>query len=122
MAEDRIEVKDLLLRGILGINDWEREKPQDILINLTLFCDLSRAGESDSIDDTVNYRSVTKRIIRHVEQSKRFAVEALAQDIAEICLEERGVLRARVSVEKPGALRFARSVGVVIERTREALD
>lgn len=119
MAEDRIEIKDLLLRGILGINDWEREKPQDILINLTLFTDLRVAGASDEIGDTVNYRTLTKRVIEHVESSARFTVEALAADIAGLCLEQPGVRRARVRVEKPGALRFARSVGVEIERAAE---
>ena len=113
---DRIFIKDLLLRGIIGINDWEREVKQDILINVSLFADLSTAGSSDAIEDSVNYRTITKKIIRHVEQSERFTVEALAQDIAAICLQEHGVLKARVQVEKPGALRFARSVGVEIER------
>ena len=116
MDEDRIEIRDLLLRGIIGINDWEREKEQDILINITLFADLHPAGHSDDIADTVNYRSITKRVIQHVESSQRFTVEALAEDISHLCLEEQGVLRARVRVEKPGALRFARSVGVEIER------
>jgi FolB domain-containing protein len=116
MAEDRIEIKDLLLRGIIGVNDWEREKPQDILINLTLFADLSRAGETDDLADSVNYRTLAKNIIEHVEKSARYTVEALAADIARLCLEAPGVLRARVHVEKPGALRFARSVGVEIER------
>jgi FolB domain-containing protein len=116
MAEDRIEIKDLLLRGIVGINDWEREKPQDILVNITLFTDLRRAGASDDLTDSVNYRTLTKQIIAHVESAGRFTVEALAADVARLCLETPGVQRARVRVEKPGALRFARSVGVEIER------
>ena len=116
MAEDHIEIKDLLLRGIVGINDWEREKPQDILVNITLFADLSPAGRSDDIADTVNYRTLTKQIITHVESAGRFTVEALAADVARLCLETPGVQRVRVRVEKPGALRFARSVGVEIER------
>ncbi len=117
MASDQIEIKDLLLRGILGINDWEREKKQDILINITLFGDLAPAGESDRIEDTMNYRTLTKSVIEHVETVGRFTVEALAADIARMCLETPGVERARVRVEKPGALRFARSVGVCIERS-----
>ncbi len=117
MEEDRIDIHDLLLRGIIGINDWEREKQQDILINISLFGDFRSAGDSDDIADTINYRTVTKKVIKHVETSKRFTVEALASDIARICLEETGVQRARVRVEKPGALRFARSVGVEIERS-----
>lgn len=121
MSQDRIEITDLLVRGIIGINDWEREQPQDILINLTLFADLRRAGDSDSIDDTLNYRSVTKQVIRHVESSQRFTVEALASDIARICLGQPGVEKVCVRVEKPGALRFAESVGVEIERRAEDL-
>ena len=119
MTLDQILIKDLLVRGIIGINDWEREKEQDILINITLSGDLKPAGSSDRIEDTINYRTITKQIITHVEESKRFTVEALAHDIAEICLQSEGVVKARVRVEKPGALRFAQSVGVEIERGRE---
>jgi FolB domain-containing protein len=121
MASDQIEIRDLLLRGIIGINDWEREKKQDILINITLFGDLAPAGESDRIEDTINYRTLTKAVIEHVESVGRFTVEALAADIARLCLETPGVERARVRVEKPGALRFARSVGVCIERSASDL-
>jgi len=119
MSEDRIVIRDLLARGILGINEWEREQAQDILINLTLFSDLRRAGFSDDIADTANYRTVTKSILALVETSTRYTVEALAADIADLCLREPGVVRVRVRVEKPGALRFARSVGVEIERARD---
>lgn len=121
MAEDQILIKDLLLRGIVGINDWEREKRQDILINITLTGDLSTAGQTDAIEDTINYRTITKRVIEMVENGEPYTVERLAARIAEICLDAQGVLRARVRVEKPGALRFARSVGVEIERTRTDL-
>jgi FolB domain-containing protein len=117
MALDQIEIKDLLLRGIIGINDWEREKKQDILVNITLFADLTPACKSDRIEDTINYRTLTKAIIEHVESVGRFTVEALAADIARLCLDTPRVKRARVRVEKPGALRFARSVGVCIERS-----
>ena len=116
-ATDKILVKDLLLRGIIGLNDWEREKQQDILINLTLFTDMHRAGESDNPDDILNYRTITKAIIEAVEGSQYHLVEALATAIARICITH-GAERAIVRVEKPGALRFARSVGVEIERER----
>ena len=121
MSQDQIEIKDLLVRGIIGVNDWEREQAQDILINVSLSCDLRRAGLSDDIDDTVNYRSVTKQILQHVEAGQRLTLEALASDIARICLQQSGVEKVRVRVEKPGALRFARSVGVEIERQAEDL-
>ncbi len=117
MAEDRIEIKDLLLRAVVGINDWEREKKQDVLVNIVLFTDLQAAAVSDDITQSVNYRSLTKKVIDHVESSARFTIEALAGDVARLCLAEAGIERVRVRVEKPGALRFARSVGVEIERT-----
>jgi FolB domain-containing protein len=122
MNEDRIIIKDLLLRGIIGINDWEREKRQDILINITLSGDLRAAGESDKIEDTINYRTLTKKIIKYVDESARYTVEALAADIAKLCLSGEGVQRANVRVEKPGALRFAKSVGVEIERSQGDFD
>jgi FolB domain-containing protein len=117
MTEDRIHITDLMLRTIIGVNDWERVERQDVLLNITLFGDLHAAGESDQIEDTINYRTVTKQIIQHVEESQRFTVEALAADVARICLQAEGVTRVWVRLEKPGALRFARSVGVEIERT-----
>ncbi|MFA9402296.1 MAG: dihydroneopterin aldolase [Anaerolineales bacterium] len=122
MNEDHIIIKDLLLRGIIGINEWEREKRQDILINITLSGDLRAAGESDKIEDAINYRTITKKIIQHVEESARYTVEALAADIAKLCLSAEGVQRAQVRVEKPGALRFAKSVGVEIERSLSDFD
>jgi len=119
MREDQIHIKDLLLRGIIGINDWEREKKQDILINVVMFGDLHRAGESDNLKHSINYRTVTKKVIEHVEGNQPYTVEALAAQIAKICLMEKGIMRVRVRVEKPGALRYARSVGVEIERKPE---
>ena len=116
---DSIQIKDLRLRCVIGIYDWEREIQQDVLINVTLFTDLSRAGSSDKVEDTVNYKSVTKQIIAHTEQSSYFLVEALAQSIAELCLEEHAVREVEVAVEKPGALRYAKSVGVTIRRSKK---
>ncbi len=117
MSSDRIQIKDLLVRGILGVNDWERTNKQDILINVLLFTDLKPAGESDDLEHTVNYRTVSRAIVDQVESSQRFTAEALAADIAKICLSNSGVERVRVRVEKPGAIRFAESVGVQIERS-----
>jgi FolB domain-containing protein len=117
MSTDRIEVRDLLVRCIVGINPEERVKKQDVIINLTLFGDMRQAGLSDDIEDAINYKTLTKRVIDHVEESEYLLVEKMAHKIAEIAVLEFGVERAIVSVEKPGALRFARSVGVVIERT-----
>lgn len=114
---DRILIKDLRLRGIVGINDWERTKRQDILVNVDLRVDVEAAGRSDDIADTVNYRSLTKDIAAYVEHAEPYLVEALATEIARICCVRHGVLEATVRVEKPGALRFADSVGVEIVRT-----
>lgn len=122
MPDDQVIIRDLLLRGVIGVNDWEREVEQDILINVSLTTDVRAAGASDDIEDTINYRTITKEIIAHVEGRDPYTVEALATDIARICLRVEGVERARVRVEKPGAVRFARSVGVEIERGRQDFD
>ncbi len=116
---DRIEIKDLALRCIIGVNAEERKDRQDVLINIVLLGDYRQAGESDDIGDAVNYRTVTKQIIKHVEESQYFLLERMAEQIATICLRDQHVRRVQVSVEKPGALRFARSVGVRIERERK---
>ena len=115
---DRIFIRDLLVRGIIGVNDWEREIAQDILLNITVFTDTRRAGETDNLEDSVNYRTLGKKLAAHAETAKRLTVEALANDLAKLCLDEPGVTRVIVRVEKPGALRFAKSVGVEIERDR----
>ncbi len=116
MTPDRIIITDLLVRGIVGVNDWEREKKQDILVNLELERDTRAAGESDDVSEVLNYRTLTKRIIEHVESARPYLVEALAHQIARIAVLELGADKAIVRVEKPGALRFAQSVGVQIER------
>lgn len=119
---DQIQIKDLLLRAIVGINAEERRNRQDVLINITLHADTRAAGLSDDIADAVNYRTLTKRIIAMVENSQFYLVEKLAAEIAALCLDDPRVERADVRVEKPGALRFARSVGVEIQRTRADLE
>lgn len=117
---DKIIIKDLLLRGIIGINPEERVKQQDILINVVMFADINKAAGSDDIEDAVDYKTVTKRIIQHVEASSDFLVEKLVTDIARLVFEVNDkVAKVQVRVEKPGALRFAESVGIEIERTRE---
>jgi len=116
---DQITIRDLHLRTIIGINEEERRNRQDVLINILMDVDMRRAGASDDIDDAVNYRTITKRIIQMVENSRFYLVERMAAEIAAICLDDPRVERVRVTVEKPGALRFARSVGVTIERGRD---
>lgn len=116
---DKIIIKDILARGIIGVNDTERTNPQDILINLILLADLHQAGKTDQIDDSVNYRTITKQVIMIAETAQRLTVEALANDIATAILQYPKVIVVTVRIEKPGAVRFARSVGVEIERTRD---
>jgi FolB domain-containing protein len=115
---DKIFIRDLAARGIIGVNDSEREKPQEILINITIYADIRKAGASDKLEDTINYRTISKKAIAHAETAKRYTVEALATDIANFCLDEASIEKVCVRVEKPGAVRFAKSVGVEIERSR----
>lgn len=114
---DQIFIKDLLIRGVIGITDHEREQAQDILVNIVIFSDIRKAGSSDDVDDSVNYRTVAKKVLAHVEKNQRYTVEALATDIAALVLAESNVRSVRVKVEKPGAVRFSKSVGVEIERS-----
>jgi FolB domain-containing protein len=116
---DRILISDLLVRCIIGVRAEERKEKQDVLINLSLFADLRKAGKSDLLEDSVDYSAVKKRILNMAEFSQFYLVEALAEAAAEICLEQRAVSRVQVRVEKPSALRFARSVGVEITRERK---
>ena len=116
---DKVFIKDLLARGVIGVNDWERGIKQDILINITVLADTTRAAETDDIADCVSYRTLAKKAQALAESAARFTVEALANDLAKLCLEEKGVQKAIVRVEKPGAVRFAASVGVEVERSRD---
>ncbi|MBF0162451.1 MAG: dihydroneopterin aldolase [Magnetococcales bacterium] len=115
---DRIRIRDLHLRCVIGIQEWERSVLQDVRINIVLHADLAQAGQSDRIEETINYKTLSKAVIALTERSQFFLVETLAERIAELCLADRRVQRVKVSVEKPGALRFARSVGVTLRRQR----
>ena len=89
-ASDTILIRDLLVRGIIGVNDWEREKEQDIVINMSLSVDARAGGESDDVADVLNYRTLTKRVIAHVESAKPQLVEALAHQLARIAVVDFG--------------------------------
>ncbi len=115
---DFIEIEDLLVRTIVGVNPDERVNRQDVLLSIRLEADLRPAANSDSIEDAVNYRTITKNVIAFVEKSSYFLVEKLAEEVAQLCLRDSRVQRVRVHLQKPGALRFARTVGVCIERDR----
>lgn len=113
---DKIQIHDLSVRGIIGVHDWEREKKQEMVVNIDLFADLEEIIDTDQLNSSVNYRTVTKSVIHHMRTAERHTLEALAGDIAEICLDFDRVHRVKVDLQKPGALRFSRSVGIVIER------
>jgi FolB domain-containing protein len=115
---DKVIIKNIHARGIIGIHDWEREKPQDILINIELSTRIRNHDTPDDINYCVDYSNMTKKLIDIAENAKRFTLEALAEDIAKACLEDTRVLKTTVRVEKPGAVRFSESVGVEIERSR----
>ncbi len=115
---DRIYIRDLALRCIIGAFPEERHEKQDVLINLTIDCDHSAAARSDRLEDALDYKGLKKNIIRMVEESRFQLIESLADGIAGVCLENPRVERVTVTVDKPGALRFARSVAVEITRAR----
>jgi FolB domain-containing protein len=115
---DRILITDLAIRCIIGVNEDERRERQEVVINLEIGADLSAACRSDRFEDTVDYRAVKKEVLRMVEGSSYHLVEALAEAVADLCLGFRGVREVRVRVDKPGALRFAKSAGIEILRLR----
>lgn len=119
MNLDRILIKDLRIPGIIGINPEERVNEQEILVNAVLWADTSPAAATDEIDDAVNYRTITKALIAHIRQGKPMLVERLVQELVDICFDmEPRIKRVEMTVEKPGALRYARSVGINITRER----
>jgi len=116
---DRVMIKDLLLRCTIGVNEWERKEKQDVVINIVIWCNLKKAAVTDDINKTINYKDVSKETIRLVEKSKFFLIETLAEEIAKTCLKHRNIKKVKVVVEKPGALRFSRTVGVEIIRKKD---
>ena len=115
---DTVRIERLVLDCIIGINPWERLTKQRITIDIEMNADLSEAGDSDAIEDTINYRTVSKAVTAEIEASSYGLVEALASRVAEICLEDERVHSVEVTVRKPGAVRKATAVGVIIRRSR----
>lgn len=113
---DEIFINRLTIQAILGLNPDERETPQRVVISLRLGVDTRLAAASDSLEGSVDYAQLAREVRQHVQQAKRFTVEALAEDIARLCLRQREVRRVIVRVEKPDAVEGAESVGVEIER------
>ncbi len=115
---DRIFITALAADTVIGVHEWERQTLQRVEVDLEMWMDLRAAGKSDAIEDTLNYRSVAKRVLVFLQQSRFQLVEALAGGIASLVLEEFGIERVRVTVHKPGAVRHSKDVGVTIERAR----
>lgn len=113
---DKILIRGLVAHGILGVEDYERITPRDIMIDLNIYTDTRLAGASDRVEDSVDYSRLSSLVKELAETAQRGTVEALAEDIANLCLGQRGVQGVRVRVGKPGAVSFVETVGVEIER------
>lgn len=113
---DIVYIRDLKVDTVIGIFDWERRIRQTVSIDLEMACDISRAAASDNIADALDYKAVAKRLISFIETSEFLLVETLAEKVAAIVREEFGVPWLRLRLSKPGAVRGAQDVGVIIER------
>jgi dihydroneopterin aldolase len=117
---DKIFLHALKAEAIIGIYDWERQVKQTVIVDLEMNGTVRKAAISDSIDDTLNYKKVAKRVLAFIEASQFHLVETLTEQIAMLLLSEFNLVWVRVSLSKPGAVRNSRDVGVIIER--EAKD
>ena len=117
---DKVYIRDLKIPTVIGIYDWEREVRQTVSLDLDMATDIRRAARSDSIEHTLNYKAIAKRLIAFVEQSEYQLVETLAERCADIVLNEFDVPWLRLRLSKPGAVRGSRDVGIIIER--EAIE
>jgi dihydroneopterin aldolase len=113
---DIVFLRDLRIDTVIGIFDWERRIRQTVVFDLEMSADIARAAASDHIDDTLDYKAVAKRLIQFVGESEFQLVETLAERCAQIIREEFGVRWVRLTLNKQGAVRGARDVGVIIER------
>ena len=118
LSGDRIFLRGLTAECIIGFIDWERRVKQTVVVDLELPVDCARAAASDEVADTVDYKRVAKRVLAYIEASEFKLVETLAQRLAMVLLEEFALDWVRVSLNKPGAIRSSRDVGVLIERRR----
>jgi len=113
---DIVYVRDLRIETIIGIYDWEREIKQTVVLDLDMASDIAAAAATDDIEDALNYKSIAKRLMDYVGNSEFQLVETLAERTAQLIIQEFGVSWLRLQVNKQGALRGARDVGVIIER------
>ena len=107
-----IRIKNLRLRTIIGIYDWERVEKQDVIINIEFEVDSENAIETDKIENTLDYKDLNKEIIEAVESSRFYLLEKLTHTVLQIVMKDKRIIRAKVEVDKPGALRFSDSVSV----------
>jgi dihydroneopterin aldolase len=114
--QDLIYIKDLRVQTIIGIFGWEREVRQEVSIDLEMTFDCKSAAKTDAIEDTIDYKKITKGIIKFVEESKFQLQETLAEGIADLVKNEYKIDSLKLRVSKPGALRHAEDVGVIIHR------
>jgi len=114
-----IRIKNLRLRTFIGINDEEIKNKQDIIVNVMIHYSAEKATSSDNMDDALNYRTITKKIIHHVENNRFMLLEKLTKDILDIASEHDWVTFAEAEVDKPHALRFADSVSLSLSCKRE---
>jgi dihydroneopterin aldolase len=119
---DTIFIHALKCEAIIGIFDWERQVRQTVLLDLEFSADIRKAALSDSIDDTLNYKKVAKRVLSFVEASSYHLVETLAEQLAMLLLEEFGLDWVKIVLSKPGAVRSSRDVGVTVLRDRASLE
>jgi len=117
MTMDRVFIEDLRIQTVIGVFDWEREITQTVSLNLEMGFDITRAAKTDAINDTLDYKAVSKRLIHFVENSDFQLVEALAEECARIVLTEFPVSWLQLKLSKPGAVRGSSAVGVIIERS-----
>ena len=115
-----IRITDLRLRCIIGANDWEREKKQDVIINIVMHVDISKPSQSDDLNDTVDYKTIAKKIIKTIEPSEFILLEKMVQVVMDIVCEHPMVKKAEVRIDKPAALRFADSVSVELTHNKSS--
>ena len=116
---DKIILTDLRIDAVIGIWDWEKRNPQTISIDLEMQTDTKQASQSDSIEDVLDYKAVSKRVKQFIQASQFNLIETLAENVAKIILEEFDVLWLKLRISKPFAIRDSRNVGVSIERTKD---
>jgi 7,8-dihydroneopterin aldolase/epimerase/oxygenase len=119
---DKIFIRALKTEAIIGIFDWERQVKQTVIVDIEMGIDIRKAARSDSIDDTMNYKKVAKRVLAFIEESSFHLVETLGERIAMLILDEFAISDVRIALSKPGAVRSSRDVGVILERDRADLD